>query len=1045
LYFDVIGFFLKLFKYSIFMKSFFVVLLIFFGVQFGFSQSKTYQDIPRHSFEGIKTFDGKLFYSTHYGTPLKETPYNYVIQTFNTKLERVSRDVVPVKYLSSIADVAPHQGGILVYVQSAKEGLVYCYNAKGMLAWTQMVALEKSQFHQVKIVSMGNNGFVIVRPDELKKDGFRVTLYGDKMVEKWTQNFIPEKGNITYSLVSASNDRVAVLARFSQSAFSVKFEERVYMLSTKDGSVIYEKVVASELTNSKPEEILVDQGGALFMVGYQFDPAKSFGEVVTHLVYTGLDAKGDVLFDKKLSMNSDLKPQILSERATQLFGLNDAPLIHFSNIRRTGSGYQVLGETYRYIKTPVTTAPGTTPQISQPGKLYVMDYVVINIGENGRLDGVKRIAKPYKRVDTEGHTVGFEYKADDYFAAFGLFAYRFLEEEQGQPLLVSHNWSRNNPYIGFTSLEVSHENILNRIYLDRAVSQGDAGQYSTYLFKKEGVQTPLQTYLYDVLPYDQPGKVLFYDFSNEELTLKVIDRSVAMPMLSGNELVLSGIPGSQFQGIQPIDQQGYFTFYFGEQAEKNTSLYVYHRFDLDMNTLGRSVVSVPNTAVFSGNVASGKNQVVVFQDSRDRSWYLFEMDEQGKLVSDQMISLDKDAKKYPTGNVQFGSAPDGFYLLQTYWDEVLKLNGLLVIRVGQTGQMKWTWSHQAEKDEMLQLVGSHADAGRLAILYTQRTAGGWNKFLNRIIVLDDAAGKMVFEHNLFDGKDSGFPEYIKVATDKSIVTSGMYFKGEKFDAQNSDGLFFLKLKPDGAQANYLKTPWSEVETALKVTGSSDFLVSGKVKVLIQDMVMMTDGSYKVIGELYRKSVGTTGVGFLMGDDLGDRAFSIFDFIVFDYNQGKLASVYRIPKAEQNILLPGSIGQQKGLALSLMMRNYNMFSYLKTLNVNGQHQIVFTNNIDRSKLIFTAPVAAAQKTVFPSAPAEYIIPRSADEMSKLDRINKRLEDLGYGLEKTITGTDQTFTTFRDPYRGFALAETARVLVYFYDPDARSLFVRLEKLK
>ncbi|HRZ42209.1 MAG TPA: hypothetical protein P5228_05855 [Bacteroidales bacterium] len=1027
------------------MKNLFGILFLVCVYSSSFSQSQTYSDIPRHSFEGVKTFDGKLFYTTHYGAPLKDIPYNYVIQIFNSELKRVTQEVIPVKYLSSIADIAPHNGGLICYLQSAKEGLVYSFDATGKLLWKKTLVLEKAQHHNVKILSLGQDGFVIVRPDELKKDGFRVTRYDNNLTEKWTQAYFPEKGSIDFSMARLTGDRVGVMARFMQSVFSTKFEERLYMFSVSDGSLVYEKVIINEQGNGKPKELFIGPDGSAFVIGYTFDPAKSFGEVVTHLFYQKLDASGNVLYDKKLTMEGDLKDKLMSEMGRNAFGFNTTPLIHFEDISTTDKGIRVLGETYRYIKTPVAATPGATTQISQPGKLYIMDYVLLEINEKGALAGTRLIAKPYKRIDAEGHTLGAEYTADDYFAPFGLFSFRYLTTRNGQPELVSHNWSRNTPYFGFTSLEVNHENILNRIYLNRSVAQGDAGQFSAYYFKKEGMQTPLQTCQYDILPYHQPGKMVFYDYSNEELTMEVMNIEVKNPVPAGSELALTGIPGSQFRGIMPVDGRGYYTFYYGEPSHNNTSLYIYHRLDEQLNTLGRSVLSVPNSAVFTGNVASGKSQVMVFHDAGERTWYFYELNETGKLVTENSVSLDKGEKVYPTGNLQIGTAPEGFYLLQTYWDEVKKVNGILVIRLGASHQVRWTWSYLAEKDEALQLVASQSNAGLFAILHTQRPVAGWNKFLNRITVLDDNTGKQLYDHDLYDGQDSGFPEYVMIAPDKSVVTSGMYFKGNKFDSQNSDGIFFLKLKPDGTTATYLKTLWKDVEGALKVTGGSDFLVSGKVKVLIQDMVMMPDGSFRVIGELYKKSVGTTGLGLLMGEDLGDRAFSIYDFIVFDYNQGKLASVYRIPKAEQNIELPGSIGQQKGLSLSLMMRNYNMFSYLKTLQSAGQPYIAYTNTIDRSKYVFSAPVAQQTAAKHPQAPAQYVIPKSPDDMNQLDRINTKLENLGYKLDKAVTGTDQTFTYFNDPYRGFAMAFTGKVLVYYYDPDARTLFLKLETLK
>lgn len=185
---------------------------------------------------------------------------------------------------------------------------------------------------------------------------------------------------------------------------------------------------------------------------------------------------------------------------------------------------------------------------------------------------------------------------------------------------------------------------------------------------------------------------------------------------------------------------------------------------------------------------------------------------------------------------------------------------------------------------------------------------------------------------------------------------------------------------------------------------------------------------------------------MLGDNLNDRAFSIYDFVVFDYGKsGQMSRMFRIPKEEQNIELPGSIGHQRGLSLSLMMRRYNMFSYLKTMQQQGQPELVFTNTVDRKKRVYHTAVSASANGSYPSAPAEYTFPEKApDQMNSLERLESKLDNFGNKLEKAVTGTDQSFTTFRDPYKGFAVAVPDEVLVYFYDVQTGNLNLRLEQM-
>lgn len=1030
------------------MKNVILLFSIIFYAAVGFAQTAEYNDVSSFSFEGIKTEDGKVFYRTYYGPAQPDTPYNYVIEIYNADLKRIGNERVSVKYFSSVLGVTAHNGGLLFSLESGKEILIYHFNAQGKKVWDKVMEIDKGKFTSGEVVSLGNNGFALVRPDKDKKGGFRVHGFDNEMKEKWTQAYFPDKGNIDAKKVQKAGDKLAVLTHNSAGTFSNTYEQKVYVFSATDGKLLYEQEIITDEKQGKVQDFVLNSDGSTFFIGYRFDPVKPYDALASHLFYTAFDAAGNQQYFREYSLIEELANSILSDRSKRYFAPEDPPMLSFQDIKHTGNGYRIVAEAFKYQSFPAPTpSAGATIAQSGPSEIHILDYVIMNISADGKMTDIKRLAKPYKKIRVEGLSAGTSAAtAEKFFKKYNLFSYRYMNEVDGEPQLVSLNWSQNSPYIGFTSLDARHENVLNRIHLNKTISGRETGDLTTYLFTKNesGIQHP--PHQYNILPYNKPGKAMYYDWAGGALAMKVIDLKVDAPKPANGEVALPGIPARDFQGVEPIDDKGYYTFYFSEMGEDGSRIFIYHRLDKALNTLGRSVLVVPQNARFSGNVANGTGQVMVFQNVYDRSWYFYALDEKGTLTGQNKIALDDEANQLPTSNLLLSGAADGFFMLQPYRDTALKKNGYEVIRLNTNREVRWTWSHYAEENDVLELIAADAAHGLFAVLHTERPFNNISKkFLNKIMVVDDKTGKLHYSHDLYDGENSGFPESVKITADKSVVSSGMYFKGNKFDQQNSDGLFFLKLTGSGSRAFYSTLTWKEAEEALETEGDADFLISGKTKVLIEDIVHMPDGTFRVIGELYKKSMGTTAAGFLLGESLNDRAFSIYDFIVFEYGKtGELASVYRIPKAEQNIELPSGVGQQKGLSLSLMMKRYNMFSYLKTMNVDNTPYLIFTNTVDGEKKVYKAPIAKTTTTEFPSAPAVYEMPGSDEEMNKLEMFSAKLDKLGTKLDKAISGTDQVFTSYKNPYQGFGVAVPGEVLVYYYDPETRNLNLRIEKL-
>ena len=179
--------------------------------------------------------------------------------------------------------------------------------------------------------------------------------------------------------------------------------------------------------------------------------------------------------------------------------------------------------------------------------------------------------------------------------------------------------------------------------------------------------------------------------------------------------------------------------------------------------------------------------------------------------------------------------------------------------------------------------------------------------------------------------------------DKNVVTGGMYFVGEKWDSKNSDGIFFLKLSPEGKQLSYTKDAWDGgIQKHIKENTTVRFAIGSKPKVLFEDIVQAPDGSYQIISETFRKSLQMVNMKLKdmitgryignMGDHVNKedgkpRNFEILDFIVFNYGaDGVLSDLNIIEKPHTNITCYKPYNFYRGLSLAITVKEMGWFNY-----------------------------------------------------------------------------------------------------------------------
>jgi len=282
-----------------------------------------------------------------------------------------------------------------------------------------------------------------------------------------------------------------------------------------------------------------------------------------------------------------------------------------------------------------------------------------------------------------------------------------------------------------------------------------------------------------------------------------------------------------------------------------------------------------------------------------------------------------------------------------------------------------------------------AGEDRIIVIQLTRPSLLSKKAKGEIVCLDDATGAKLYTYPLYDGEVTGIPSAFLIDKDKNVVTGGMYFKGEKWAAKNSDGIFFLKLSPDGKKLTYKKDNWKEgIQQMIKEGSKKTVTISSKPKVLFHKIVQGGDGGYQIIGETFKKSYqmismkikdAITGryIGDIGSDDSNNKpyTFEIMDFVIFNYDKaGKMTNLNIIEKEHTKISCYKPYNFMPGLRLAQMVKKFGWFNYAFTTKLPNSDQeylvsanfvkkpYIGINTIDVGKKSITHKIPITKKTI-----------------------------------------------------------------------------------
>jgi hypothetical protein len=500
------------------------------------------------------------------------------------------------------------------------------------------------------------------------------------------------------------------------------------------------------------------------------------------------------------------------------------------------------------------------------------------------------------------------------------------------------------------------------------------------------------------------------------------------------QVQITGVRKNEFRGVKEIENKGYYTFYVNEKAGKGMVEFMLEIYDQDLNIIKKTPILITKSSIMIDGEFNGKDFLFAFADYSKKENTFATIDINGNIVK-QEVRKNKKSATAGTTAVYPSMDGDGFFITQAVKE---KKWGYSIEKVDRNMSQLWEKTVTNEKG-FVGIEAAEANNGKLVLVTAERPSALSNKVFGKIVCFNGTSGKLNFEQPLYDGARTGIPSSFLIDKAGNVITAGMYFDGEKWDNTDSDGIFFMKLSPEGKKVAYSTTDWDNgIQKLLKST-SRKFSIGSKPKVLFHEIVESNTGDYQVISETFRKTVKAGTVLAAMASSGGTNrqpapmGFTVMDYIIFNYGQnGEVKDINKIEKPYKSDYVDGRIAQMGGVSLAYYMKKQKMFTYefMTLLPESNLPVIVYTNYDDAG--------------ISKGKPYVGITSIQSGKESKTTKIamSKKI-----GL-KNLSNTGVPFAISSDPGDGKSGAIRSKpgyVCMYYYDKKTKTINMALEELK
>ncbi|MFN6944493.1 MAG: DUF6770 family protein [Cytophagaceae bacterium] len=419
---------------------------------------------------------------------------------------------------------------------------------------------------------------------------------------------------------------------------------------------------------------------------------------------------------------------------------------------------------------------------------------------------------------------------------------------------------------------------------------------------------------------------------------------------------ITNVRKKEFRGVYPImnkqtnTPQGYYTFYVNEKVGGGMINFIIAIFDLDLKIIKQTPITITKHSSVDGSEFNGEDFLFVFNDLKKKTLTYVTADKNGDIIKTKGIV---EAKRYAATADVYPSSNGGFYIVKPIKE---KKWGYSVERVDRNLNTQWEKRFMPEKGIVTaEAVESRGD--QIIVVQSVRPTITSKKVKAEFVCLADQSGENVFNYSLYDGEATAVPSAFYIDKDKNIVTGGMYFDGEKMDATNSDGIFFLKLSPKGEKLAYSKIDWDNgIQAVLKST-KKGLSIGSKPKVYFQDITQTKDGNYQVISETFKKNIQLMSsplkdmisgryIGWVNDNSKDNKpvTFEIMDFMFFTFDdQAKLTNMNIVEKEHTKISVYRPYNSMYGLQMARMVDKFGWFNYgFLTTSASGENLLISKN-------------------------------------------------------------------------------------------------------
>lgn len=525
---------------------------------------------------------------------------------------------------------------------------------------------------------------------------------------------------------------------------------------------------------------------------------------------------------------------------------------------------------------------------------------------------------------------------------------------------------------------------------------------------------------------------------------------------------------SKLEYIHPDDHFGIFKI--GNQAAElmrterapgNKVMYVLKAIDANLNVTERSHVAIDEQSRFVNVLSNEKRSVAIFQNSSTQEIDMVNIASNGRITGHETYADNNDDLHFWNGLLDARMDEKGMlYVSRSYfiYEDAKKRKyaerGVEVLCFGSEYELKWAQRFKNPEDKIVFAIDQLIpfSDGCVAMISENSSA---NRAYTIGLHFINSQGKVLGKYELKKERDTYYPTSFKV-DGANLIACGMYFDKPWYDAVNSAGMFFLKLDAAGKEVFLQTQDWKGIDETINAGAGSDFIFSGKMKVLVQDIYKSANG-YSVICESYQKAGGVTGAELLTGSDAGNdgRAFTIFDFIVFDFDtNGKLLKSRKIAKEKRNIDIIGNVAYKKGVELSFILRDNFLFSYRYVAN----NQLVYMNLEDNEPVLYWADLTSGEVLKKKAIQIEPEIITEEDPNSraiidnskvlsglerfanKVDQVDEKMQDVGESIERGISKADQVFVIGSPKLSGLIYLGNDLNINYLLFPAQSELYLK-----